>query len=91
MIAVPLLLLATPAQAACTNQGGSTQSHIFTYTAANIANEAKLDFPSTIQCTGLLDGRNLCIGTKYTRTAVSGANTAAMRVDFVDSTSMALG
>ena len=82
LLAVPLLVLtATPAQAACTNSSGSSQNRTYTYTVANLGNEARLDFPFVINCTGLLDGQNVCLGATYTRSAVNGSNSVTMRLD----------
>lgn len=81
LVALPLLLVSTPAQAACTNTSGTSQNRTYTYTVANLGNEARLDFPFVINCTGILDGRNVCVGATYTRSVVNGSNSATMRLD----------
>ncbi|MES2057740.1 MAG: spore coat U domain-containing protein [Pseudomonadota bacterium] len=87
LIALPALVVATPAHAACTNTSGATQNRTFTYTAATLGTNAKLDFPSTITCLGILsDGLSFCMGAMYTPTVLSGASSMALRLDFVDTT-----
>lgn len=85
VIAFPLLLAAPPAQAACTNDSGAPQNRTYTYTAATIGNEARLDFPANLKCT-FLEGRNLCVGAQFGSTANSGANTATMELGVQDHT-----
>lgn len=84
-ITLPLLFVATPAQAACSNDSGAPQNRTYTYTAATIDNEAKLDFPANLKCT-FLEGRNLCVGAQFGSTANSGANTAIMQLGVKDHT-----
>jgi spore coat protein U-like protein len=81
LVALPLLLVPAPAQAACTNTSGASQNRTYTYTVANLGNEARIDFPFVINCTGLLDGQNVCVGATYTRSAANGANSVIMRLD----------
>jgi len=81
LVAVPLLVTPTPAHAACTNSSGTSQNRTYTYTVANLGNEARLDFPFVINCTGILDGQNVCVGATYTRSATNGSNSVTMRLD----------
>lgn len=81
LVGLPLLLMPAPAQAACTNTSGASQNRTYTYTAANLGSEARIDFPFVINCTGALDGKNVCVGATYTRSAANGANSVVMRLD----------
>ena len=83
---VPALIVATPAQAACTINGGVAQNQTFTYTAATLSSDATINFPSNVVCNAAGDGRRLCIGISFTPTVVSGANSALLRMGFTDST-----
>ncbi len=83
--ATQLLTLATPADAAdCSISGSGTST--FTYTAATINSAAEIDFPGTMTCTASHDGLDLCLGSIYSPTVVSGSSSMPLAVGFNDTT-----